>query len=130
MQDFKKKLLVHQDSRHLLLINAKDPHHYTYLRIFLIKTLVMTNQMCFSFLRIKKYKKCRGGSPECMSTEKKWRLFILILTENKIEILMSKLVQNLKSIIRLINDKVSLISHKYWSSKRSNLGILEEWEGE
>jgi hypothetical protein len=31
-QDFKKDLLVHQDSRHLLLINAEDPSQCTYLR--------------------------------------------------------------------------------------------------
>jgi len=32
MQDSKKSLLDHQDSRHFLLINAEDPRQYTYLR--------------------------------------------------------------------------------------------------
>jgi len=31
-QDLKKDLLAHQDSRHLLLINAEDPSQCTYLR--------------------------------------------------------------------------------------------------
>ncbi len=38
-QDSKKDLLVHQDSRHLLLINAEDPSQCTYLRNLKKKTL-------------------------------------------------------------------------------------------
>jgi hypothetical protein len=34
-----KNLLVHQDSHHLLLINAEDPCHYTYLRNLKKQTL-------------------------------------------------------------------------------------------
>jgi hypothetical protein len=39
-QDSQKGLLVHQDSHHLLLLNAKDPRQYTYLRNLKKKTLV------------------------------------------------------------------------------------------
>jgi hypothetical protein len=42
MQDSKKDLLVHQDSGHLLLINAEDPSQCTYLRNLKKKTLLIT----------------------------------------------------------------------------------------
>ncbi len=52
-QDSQKDLLVHQDSRHLLLINAEDPSQGTYLRNLKKKTLIrleILNNIALGFL--------------------------------------------------------------------------------
>jgi hypothetical protein len=46
----------------------------------------------FLFLGLKNTKNVKVA-PLSVRAQKNWRLFILILTENKIEILMSKLIQ-------------------------------------
>jgi hypothetical protein len=52
-----------------------------------------TSLAVFFFIKGLKNTKNVKVAPLSVRAQKKWRLFILILTENKIEILMSKLIQ-------------------------------------